>query len=370
MSFGDHLDELRKRVLLAVAVPLPLAVLLFLVAEPIRNFMCRPLVFALQSNRLPVQLQALNPIETVMLDMKLGLILGLILSAPWILYQAWLFIAPGLFRHERRFVQFLLPASGFLTILGVSLLYWLMLPLMLRVLVGFGVSEGPLALPPPRTTESAAVATNGATPDDPAPPAVVETAPPREIVPALSIPMLLEHPLEPAAGGVYIKIPEHMLCVVVEEQGTIETLMTPLSRATMVAQQYRLSEYVNFVLLMSAAMAVTFQTPLVILLLGWVGILRLEMLRANRKYALMGCAVVSAIITPPDAVSMMLTLVPLYLLYEIGMLLLQWLPASRVAGATDPAREESTRPRSSTAPPKPVPAAGAVSRTDGAEGDT
>ncbi len=365
MSFGDHLDELRKRVLLAVAVPLPLAVLLFLVAEPIRNFMCRPLVFALQTNRLPVQLQALNPIETVMIDMKLGLILGLIISAPWILYQGWLFIAPGLFRNERRFVQFLLPASGVLTILGVSLLYWLMLPLMLRVLVGFGVSEGPLALPPPRSTEAALVAPSGGEP-----PTMVEPSPPREIVPALTIPMLLEHPPERAPGSVYIKIPEHMLCVVVEEAGTIETLMTPLSRATLVAQQYRLSEYVNFVLLMSAAMAVTFQTPLVILLLGWIGILRLETLRANRKYALMGCAVVSAIITPPDAVSMMLTLVPLYLLYEVGMLLLQWLPASRIAGATDPARDESTRPRSTTARPKPVPAPGAVSRTDGAEGDT
>jgi len=71
--------------------------------------------------------------------------------------------------------------------------------------------------------------------------------------------------------------------------------------------------------------------PLVILLLGWVGIISTGVLERNRRYALLGCGVVSAIITPADIVSMVLMLVPLYALYELGIILLKIAPAERVA---------------------------------------
>ena len=71
--------------------------------------------------------------------------------------------------------------------------------------------------------------------------------------------------------------------------------------------------------------------PAVILLLGWVGIVKPEVLKRNRKYALLICAVVAAVTTPADVISMLLMLFPLYFLYEFGIVLLTLAPARRVA---------------------------------------
>ena len=72
--------------------------------------------------------------------------------------------------------------------------------------------------------------------------------------------------------------------------------------------------------------------PLVLLLLGWLGLVTPSWLRANRKYALLVLAAGSALITPQDAISMVMMLLPLYLLYELGIAMVALLPASRVAG--------------------------------------
>lgn len=358
MSFGDHLDELRKRVLLAIVAPLPLAVAIFFFAEPIRTFLCRPLISALRENHLPVQLQTLNPVETVLLDFKLAIILALVVSAPWILWQAWLFIAPGLYKHERRFVNFLLPASALLTILGLVLLHVVLLPLMLSVLVGFGVAGNtgmPAAVPLPTVDDPALVAPADGTGET------------RASGPTLgSLPVLAEHPTKVKSGDAWIKTPENLLCVAIAEGGAIEFLSTPLGRGTLIVQQYRLSEYIDFVLLTTAGIVIAFQMPLVILLLGWLDIVRMDTLKKNRKYALLICTIVAAVATPsPDAVSMLITLVPLYLLYEVGVVALRFLPAWRVLGL-DPPTAAQERNRRQTAPPQPVPAAGSVARGDGA----
>ncbi|HMN95791.1 MAG TPA: twin-arginine translocase subunit TatC [Phycisphaerales bacterium] len=346
MSFGDHLDELRRRLILALVAPLPVAIAIFLVAEPIRRFLCRPLVEALRANRLPTQLQTLHPVETLMLDLKLAIILGLVVAGPWIFWQAWLFVAPGLYRHERRFVRFLLPASAVLMVSGLALLYFVILPLMLTMLVSFGVTKDGDELPRPRPIDALEARVEEATPP------ADQAAPPNGLGPLL-IPTLAVHPAEPMPGQAWIKVPENLLCVALERDGMVEVLASTLGRGTLVVQQYRLSEYINFVLVMTAGVALGFQLPLVILLLGWLDILRLETLRSNRKYALMACAVIAAVITPPDIVSMGLTLVPLYLLYELGVLLLAYLPAWRVLGL-DPPR----------AAPAPVAAGGTVRRGD------
>ena len=84
-------------------------------------------------------------------------------------------------------------------------------------------------------------------------------------------------------------------------------------------------------MLLILAISIAFQMPLVILLLGWVGIVRIETLRTKRKYALFICGVIGAVITPPDALSMLMMLVPLYGLYELGIILLVLAPAQAVA---------------------------------------
>lgn len=72
--------------------------------------------------------------------------------------------------------------------------------------------------------------------------------------------------------------------------------------------------------------------PVVVLLLGWVGIVRVEMLKKYRRHAIFACALLGAFLTPGDPLSAALLGVPLYMLYEFGVLMLTWLPASKVRG--------------------------------------
>ena len=118
MSFGEHLEELRRRLIFALIVPLPLAVLAFVLADSIREIMTAPLYAALEARRLPTQVQALSPVETLTTDLFLAVILSLVLSAPWLVYQLWKFVEPGLYANERRFAHFLMPASGVLVALA------------------------------------------------------------------------------------------------------------------------------------------------------------------------------------------------------------------------------------------------------------
>ena len=87
MSFGDHLEELRRRLLWSIALPIPLAILAFSYAEVIRDFLCAPAITALKAHDLPAQLQVLSPIEALSTDMYLSLITAIVASSPWIFWQ-------------------------------------------------------------------------------------------------------------------------------------------------------------------------------------------------------------------------------------------------------------------------------------------
>jgi sec-independent protein translocase protein TatC len=341
MSFGDHLEELRRRLVLAVAVPFPLAILLFFVASTIREILTQPALQAMTANGLPARMQALGPAEVLTTDLKLSLIGALVLSAPWILWQAWKFIEPGLYREEKRFVHVLIPGSAILTISGIAFLYWVMLPLMLQVLIAFGV-PGPgdaFGIPDPGDRIAAIVS---------------EGAP--------VFPVLTEPPAQPAPGQVWIDAASRSLMVVVpvaEGGDAFEILSTPLSRAGTISQEFRLGEYIGFVMTLALAIVVAFQMPLVILLLGWIGLVERETLRRQRRHALLICAVLGAVLTPADVVSMVLLFIPLYVLYELGILLLAFAPADRVAsgtvlGSANASRTSDHAGRDGEAPTQPV----------------
>ncbi|UCD75524.1 MAG: twin-arginine translocase subunit TatC [Phycisphaerales bacterium] len=323
MSFGDHLEELRKRLLLALVVPLPVAVGLFFVSKTLVLVLMRPLVQVLEGQNLPSQVQSLSPPEVILVQLKLSVILAIVLSAPWILWQLWLFIRPGLYKHERRFVYLLLPGSFVLSIVGLALMYFVMLPLMLLVLIKFGVALQQPADLIPYDASSVEVAEGAGTP-------------------APTLQVLEEDPPSPAPGQIWLKMPEGDLKVAVLSGGAEEgqdqwlaILRWPMAPDGLVSQQYRIKDYVGFVLLLMAGIAIAFQMPLVILLLGWLGLASADWLRQRRRYALLVCGVVSALITPADVVSMLMMLLPLYGLYELGILLLLIAPASKVAsGAT------------------------------------
>ena len=313
MSFGDHLEELRRRVILAVVVPLPAAILLFTIAPHIRDILMAPALAAMEANGLPARMQALGPAEVLTTDLKLSIIGALVLTAPWIVWQGWKFIEPGLYRQEKRFVHFLVPGSTILMLSGLAFLYFVMLPLMLQVLISFGIPgpENAFGIPDVETR----IASSDA-----------------EGIPVF--PVLAEPPVDPAPGQSWIDPATRSLFVVVPtalDGDAYELLSVPLGRAGTISQEFRLGEYIGFVLTLAIAIAVAFQMPLVILLLGWVGIADRGFLQRNRRYALLVCAVLGAILTPADIVSMVLLFIPLYLLYEFGIVLLAIAPADRVA---------------------------------------
>lgn len=310
MSFGDHLDELRRRLLWALAAPVPIAIVVFLLADRIRWLLVEPLQAALRGSGQSDALQSLSVTEMMLVDIKLSIIAAIVLSAPWILWQVWKFVEPGLYRHERRFARLLVPGSFVLVLAGVATLYFILLPLMLTVLVNYGLE--PRGGPPPAFRADAE---------------------------GFAVPIVADTPKEAAAGQAWIKMPERMLTLALpagppaaDGSVALELYGVPLTRDSAYIQQYRVSEYVDLVLLLLAGIALIFQLPLAILLLGWMGIVRVEMLRAHRKHAIFALTIVAAVITPTsDLFSLVLMLVPLYLLYELGILLLVAAPPSAVA---------------------------------------
>ena len=338
MSFGEHLHELRGRVFKALIVPLPLSVGLFFVAPYIRDLLVAPLFDALRANGQTVQIQALSPAETITTDMKLAVIGALAISAPWLLYQLWKFVEPGLYVHERRYVHFLTPLSSVLSACAIGLFYWILLPFTLLFLVSFGAAQPRLLdapEPPAATGDAAADAT-------PAP---------------FTMPVLDEDPPNPQPGQAWISLPDQVMRVAVplykhESNAVIELanqanelispsaqsarpqlriLELPLTVLGGVSQVYRLSEYISFTLLLLAGSVVAFQMPVAILLLGWVGLVNPRMLREKRRWAVFVMAIIAAVVTPPDITSMLLLLGPLWMLYELGIVLLLLVPAKRVA---------------------------------------
>jgi Sec-independent protein secretion pathway component TatC len=305
MSFGDHLEELRKRLFLAALVPLPLAIGLFFVAPQIRAILTEPVLDALRAEGLPAQLQVMSPIESLAVDMKLSLIGAILVSLPWVLYQAWRFISPGLYAHERRFAHFLVPLSTLLAACGLALMYFAILPLMLRGLIAM---SGNIPTLVDVTPSSAAVGP--------------------------TLPLLAADPAAPTPGSSWVNTTEHTVRVAVPfgDSGTqAEILSLPMVRPGTLMQVYHLSNYISLIIMLALGTALSFQVPVVTLLLGWMGLVDAPMLRKWRKFAFFGALVVAAIVGPGDMLSLGLLTGPLYLLYELGILLLVVAPASRVA---------------------------------------
>jgi len=138
MSFLEHLDELRKRIFysaLAVAVG---AIVAWLYRETLVGYMQRPIVQVLRSYHLPEQLVYLNPVEPFNLYLKISILAGLFLTSPFVLYQVWLFISPGLYRREKRYAGPFLFSTVFLFTAGGYFGYRIVYPQALNFLIHLG----------------------------------------------------------------------------------------------------------------------------------------------------------------------------------------------------------------------------------------
>jgi sec-independent protein translocase protein TatC len=322
MSFGDHLDELRRRLIYALVTIVPIFLIAMIFGEQLLEIILEPAKAKLEASRLPGTFIATSPLEPMGAWIRVALVVTVVIGVPAILLQLWMFVAPGLYPHERRFALFLIPLSLLLSTIGLLFLYFVMLPAMMAFLIHFGGSLGE-------------------------PSRVVVEAPQGMVFP--SIPMLPGEPADPPPGGMWYNSELKHLQMNLAAEGQDPVIMgTPIVRAAGIAQQYRLSEYINLVFTMSLAFVVGFQTPVAVLLLGWMGIVNRRMLAKNRKYAFFLAFVVAAILTPsPDPFSMTLLALPLYMLYELGLLMLNFIPASRIAEGSKWMR----RRRQGSAPP-------------------
>ena len=144
MGFLDHLEELRRRIIYSIVA---VAVGFFLCwgyAEKIYGIMQRPIMEALRHNGLAEKLVYLNPIEPFNLYLKVGALAGLFVASPFVLYQVWLFISPGLYRHEKRYVMPFMFSTVGLFLAGGYFGYKLVYPQALEFLIGYGKQFQPM----------------------------------------------------------------------------------------------------------------------------------------------------------------------------------------------------------------------------------
>ena len=144
MGFLEHLEELRRRIiysLIAVAVGFFAC---WGYAEKIYGIMQRPIMEALQRNGLSQKLVYLNPTEPFNMYLKVAFLAGLFVTSPFVLYQVWAFIAPGLYRNEKRYVTPFMFSTVLLFIAGGYFGYKLVYPQALEFLIGYGKQFQPM----------------------------------------------------------------------------------------------------------------------------------------------------------------------------------------------------------------------------------
>ena len=238
----EHLMELRKRLVYSLLALFAGFIVCFAFADPIYNFLTAPLAHAMagQPNRHLIYTQLYEKFFT---NAKVGLFAGLCLAFPVIAAQVWMFVAPGLYRRERKaFLPFLI-ATPVLFATGAAFVYYVMLPFAIKFFLGFETHGSKDALP-------------------------------------------------------------------------IELMA-------------KVSDYFDFVTTLIFAFGLTFQMPVLLSLLGRVGIVSAAGLRRVRRYAIVAIFGLAAVFTPPDIFSMICLAVPLVLLYEVSIWLVVMIERNR-----------------------------------------
>lgn len=306
MPFGEHLEELRRRVFYALIGVFVLFVVAIYFGGTLLELLSSPLLEELKANGQATGMLATSPLETFGAYIKVATVASLIAGLPWLLYQMWLFVSPGLYPREQRFALFLLPMSGALTLLGLAILYWVILPVCLYFLISFG---------------------SGLIPDRHA----TISSPPGTVYP--SAPVFDADPIDSPVGSIWINKSLGQLRMRLDAD---HVAGVPLTSGGMISQQYRVSEYVDLVFMLGLAFAIAFQVPLILLLLSWLGIIQAEHLTRRRKQVIFGCVVGASLLPTQDPWSLLLLSGMMIALFEFGILLIRLVPARRVLGSLPP----------------------------------
>ncbi len=222
--FLSHLIELRTRLMWSVGVLLVVFLMIFPFYDTLFSVFSEPLRSVLPEG----ELQAIQVAGPFLIPMKLSLVAALFISIPYLLYQLWAFVAPGLYRHEQQLVWPLMISSSLLFYLGAAFAYFLVLPLVYAFFAG----------------------------------------------------------------------------------------VTPLG----VVYQPDIGEYLNFVLKMLIVFGLAFEVPIATVLLVRTGAATREDLAAKRPYVIVGTFAIAMLLTPPDIISQVLLAIPVWFLFELGLI--------------------------------------------------
>jgi len=220
----EHLIELRSRLMRAVIAIVVIFAALYAFSNNIYSFVADPLMALLPEGSQMIATEVASPF---LAPFKLTLVVAVFIAVPFVLHQAWAFIAPGLYAHEKHLAVPLLASSVLLFYGGAAFAYYVVFPLLFN----FFVHAGPQNV----------------------------------------------------------------------------TVMTDIN------------QYLNFVLKLFFAFGVAFEIPIATFLLIWTGATSVESLVSKRPYVILGCFVVGMLMTPPDIISQSLLAVPMWLLYEVGI---------------------------------------------------
>jgi sec-independent protein translocase protein TatC len=296
MSVGDHLEDLRKRMILGlIGFVVGAAICLALGKDVILPAFTWPCTRAMIRCNITPQFVYTEPSQPFMVYMEISMICGAVLASPWLIYQLWQFVAAGLYANERKVVTKYLPLSIGLLLFGWITLYFLVLPVSLEFFFRFGSS---LPLSPMSTTTS------------------IDTKAPTT-APTL-LPNYHGNPPGPYQEG-QAWIDEDRMRWNVFLKGELHGI--DLKPIQLTAPMITLPQYIDMVVNMLIAFGLSFQLPLVVMALVRVGIIEIDFLKKMRKYVYFVIACVAAVIIPDVVTGWFMLMIPLFGLYELGILL-------------------------------------------------
>lgn len=288
----EHLKELRQRLFVFVGVFFVLTIGAFFLAKPIYLFLARPIIAVFERNGLPTVFIVTSPFEKFFADFTLALFVGFTLTLPVLLYQVWRFIAPGLYNNEKGAMRPFLISSPVLYLVGISFVYFIVMPMAFNFLIGYALDGGEFNL-----SKNASEFNT-----------VLET------FRAASETFFAMNPAEVAkeefiqAGEAYRSALRDM------------AQLRPLDKVS-IDPQTKIADYLRDSMRMLIGGGLGFQLPVALTLMIRAGLVSTDFLKRNRKFAVLILFILSGVLTPPDIISQAMLGGPMYLLYEVAILI-------------------------------------------------